>query len=370
MIKQSNDKNKEFNEASVLNSLGYGHFMLGDTKTGKRLLLKALRKIEEEERKNFHDIQLLRKKTQILVYLGIVSLSCDEVPKSLEYQKQVLRIRKSLYGKYHLSVATQYNNLGLAYEDSNLWLEAKKNYEKSLYFRLKLFPKGNTYVLIALSNVLHIYVRLREFDKVDKLWKKVQEIMSNVDQKQLENFIAPLYAIYGLYFYEKKDYAKACEIFQKGYEIKDKNFKTIYMFKFVIFYGKSSRLIKKFDESLQILVSAHTIVENIRKKFPEFKYILMLYEELLNIHEQMEDNSECFIYAEKAIKNVDKICHTEEFHDKPINKINEYLDEFITFLQENSRFMNRPLQEFDEFIECEKCPLNLKEFLIKHNFKS
>lgn len=357
-----------FEKATVLNTIGYGLFVLEKRERGRKNIYNALKILEKEEERNFYNFKMLNKRTEILAYLGIVELFCSGAEISIKYQKQALRIRKAMFGKRHLAIATQYGNLGMCFLNAKNYQKAKKNYEKSNALRLKLFPNGNTFVITGFLNLIKTYIRLDESDKIEQLWKRIEQIFDKIDDKNYENHKAPIYTIYSCYLLEKKNYEKSSKVLEKAYEIIERNFsELVYIsnFKTVVLYGKVLRLSGKINDSLNVLSNAERSMEKYCEKNFQENDVLLLYMELFFIFKYIENIQKCYTYIKLLILKIDTILLTTDLHNKDINHIIDYFEGYTIFFKENHQFCKEILEELQGLRKCDKCEFSTKEFLLK-----
>ncbi len=91
--------------------------------------------------------------------LGLV-YSQSDADKALEYFEKALPIYEKLHGKDHFKIAIASTNIGLMYNNLELYGDAINNFETALAIWKKIYPNGHPNEAIVLSNLGRTYSRM------------------------------------------------------------------------------------------------------------------------------------------------------------------------------------------------------------------
>lgn len=76
-----------------------------------------------------------------------------------------MKIRKQIFGEYHIDTAQSYHNIGMTYSFINNYEEALEYYKKSLQIKIKVFGDNHSEVAEAFLSIGSTYDKLSEFEE-------------------------------------------------------------------------------------------------------------------------------------------------------------------------------------------------------------
>ena len=164
--------------AGTLNNLADAYMKLGDYRTQKELLERAL-KIKENDY-----FQIFMGKFGInprdigatLTNLGLAYNYLGDYGKDKEVYERALEIQERHHGKDHFVVACTLNNLGLAYYHLKDYEKAIEVYERALKKKEQHYTKDHFEVAITLGNLGLTYIEIKDYEKAKEFLERALEI--------------------------------------------------------------------------------------------------------------------------------------------------------------------------------------------------
>lgn len=183
----------------------YGHY-----KDAIMAYLRLLPVLEKLKKENIIIADTFNKLGKVYYYYG-------DYPKSLEYYFKSLEIRKMVSGEEQIEIAELYNNIGLAYHDSN----TLDYYFKALKIREKILGIKHPETATTNNNIGAMYQRQGEYQKALEYHFKALEIREEVLGTEHPH-TAFSYNNIGAVYYCLGDYSKAMEYHLKALKIREK----------------------------------------------------------------------------------------------------------------------------------------------------
>ncbi|CAD5116623.1 DgyrCDS5495 [Dimorphilus gyrociliatus] len=347
----------------IKNRLGFAKFKQGEVKDGIKYLEMADKIFDSEGRKQFHSFKIMMKHSSVLANRGITAILAGDYEKAYELHRRVLHMRKPILGKNHGDVALQYNSFGLIARERNKYQEALRNFSISLRIKRKLYPKGNTAVLIGYYNIIDIFVKLDKFDEVEKLFKQAVECFKMLGEGGNKTLIGAIYTAYASSFVKRQQYSKACEMFQISYEIREKYSKSpAFQFHTLVGYVNALRLSRNYELAMEIGRKGKSAINELMKQRPEHTLIPTLYKEIFLVYKGVENIKKCKKYLRIYVKHVDGLMHTDIRHKEQASK-HSSLIELIDCLKDLDDDLKSLFYEMNDIIDCSICSFNLKEHI-------
>ena len=221
-----------------------------------RLLLEAesIAKTLEENSEN---------EGNLLYSLGIVYYSQGEYEKALEYYEKSLKIRLSILGENHPSMARSYNNIGIVYISQGEYERALEYIEKSLKIRLSIFGENNPDVAESFNDKGVVYRNQDEHEKALVYNEKSLKIRLSILGENHPD-VAESYNNIGSVYNSQEEYENALEYYEKSLKIllsifgeNHPNVATSYNNIGVVYssQGEYEKALGFFEKSLKILLS-------------------------------------------------------------------------------------------------------------------
>lgn len=237
------------------------------------------------------------------------------------------------------------------------------NFKQSLKIKRKLFPRGNVTVLISFFNLMDIYVKLNELDEVEKLWDSAVECIENLGDAGNKSLVGSIYTAYGQCLMKRDRYTEACQVLDKGYQIREKHFTDKpFLFHNIHSYVIALRHTKQYRKATEVGRKGEKAVPEVIKQRPEHTLIQELYFEIYQVYKEMKDTSNIKKYSCKYIEEVDRLMHTDLRHEKEIveqpclNKLNNFLESLDNDLKST-------IISTANYTECSVCNFHLKNHL-------
>jgi serine phosphatase RsbU (regulator of sigma subunit) len=164
---------------------------------------------------NSNDTNSLRSKAEIFAYIADVNYLYGNIPKSLEYHYNGLKLSEEIGDFY--GIATSLNDIGLIFDKQGDFENAMINYEKSLVLYKSLNDKQS--VAILLNNIGKIYKEVKDFNKALEFYNEV--VVINKDFNNLYNVgvafnnIGEIYSLNGEYVKSLSYYNRSLDIYTK-----------------------------------------------------------------------------------------------------------------------------------------------------------
>ncbi len=125
-----------------------------------------------------------KAKNKAKINSGIEAYREKRYEDAISYYKQSLNIKRRFLKENSLSVATTYNNLGLAYKALERDKEALRYILASLKIRENILGEESSIVAESYNNLGTIYLKLGEIDKAIKYTKKTIEIKRSIVKRE------------------------------------------------------------------------------------------------------------------------------------------------------------------------------------------
>jgi len=148
--------------------------------------------------------------------LGVAYQTMELAASSLEYHKKALALRKAILDT--INIAYSYNNIGVVF------MEEFDNVDSALFYYKKAYNifkyKNALYESSTVSNNIgHIYLNLKEFDKVDKYFDYSYKIYDSLNMEQGR---AEILRSYGQLYFAQGNDARAIESLKLSLEINER----------------------------------------------------------------------------------------------------------------------------------------------------
>ena len=167
--------------AGTLNNLANAYYHLGDFRTQKELLERAL-KIEENDYFQIFFEKFGYDPRDIgvtLNNLGIAYSNLKDYGKAKEVYERALKIQERHYGKDQFEVARTLGNLGCAHRELKDYEKAKEFLERALEIQEQHLAKDRFEVARSLNNLALTHGRLEDQKRKVELLKRVLPIYQN-----------------------------------------------------------------------------------------------------------------------------------------------------------------------------------------------
>ena len=184
--------------------------------------IKALTYMEQvrylEAKEEFEKIAPNIMNVDILHDYGKMYCMLGEYDNAIEYNKKSLNIKLTTLAANDPSIATSYNNIGLALNNKGEHDKAMEYYKKSLNIKLITLAENNPLIATSYNNIGSVLNDKGEYDKAMEYYKKALKInLSTLGTNNLS--IAINYNNIGLVLSSKGDYEKAMEYYNKALKI-------------------------------------------------------------------------------------------------------------------------------------------------------
>jgi tetratricopeptide (TPR) repeat protein len=148
----------------------------GQTVPQLRLALRALRCLEEQERKPQEEALLQRcaglEDDELLVDIGEYLRFVGNYSEALLHHERALALRVERYGEEHPEVADSCNSVAEVHDDLGAYDRALKLYEKSLTTRLKTLGEEHPSVATSYNNIAFVHDSMGAYDRALELYEK------------------------------------------------------------------------------------------------------------------------------------------------------------------------------------------------------
>ena len=183
LLKALEIKDKHYGEQSLevaltLDDLSVAYMKLGDFRTQKELLERALKIKESRYLQIFlgkfgydpHEIGVT------LNNLGIAHRNLKDYNKAKEVYERALKMKERTYGKNHFEVARTLNNLGIAHRNLKDYSKAKEVYERALKISEQAYGKHHFSVARTLNNLGNANRELKDYEKSKEVLERALEV--------------------------------------------------------------------------------------------------------------------------------------------------------------------------------------------------
>jgi len=150
--------------------------------------------------------------------LGNIYFFLKDYQKSLSLHQEDLRIRKKIFGEYHLSTAKSYSDLAGVYELLGDYNKALPLYKKDLAISKKFFKEFHPNIAISYNNLGGLSYLMGDYDNALFYTKKSLEINKSILGESHPN-TASNYNTLATIYYSTQEYEKALPLFKKTLEI-------------------------------------------------------------------------------------------------------------------------------------------------------
>ena len=141
--------------------------------------------------------------------------------KAIEFYEKSLAIRLKVYGDYHKTIGTTYNNLGYIWKKKGDYDKAIEYYKKDLAIILKKYGNINSSLATSYNNIGAAWSNKKVYDKAFEYYNKAIEINLKTRGNQHPR-TATYFNNLGLAWYDKREFEKAIEYYEKSLKIKTK----------------------------------------------------------------------------------------------------------------------------------------------------
>lgn len=142
--------------------------------------------------------------------------------EAIETCQRVLAISEKILGE-HSGVATDINNLALAYQAKGDYTKAEQLYQRALGMYEKIFGVEDTHVATTLNNLALVYYSKGDYEKAEQFFQRALAIRETVLGNEHPDVATSLNSFAGLY-QAQGDYVKAEHLFQRALAIREKVF--------------------------------------------------------------------------------------------------------------------------------------------------
>ena len=155
---------------------------------------------------------------EILYEYGSLYYILGSYDKMLEFSKKLLALNIKKFGENHTSVATGYNQMGIAWYSKGEYPKAIEFYNKSLKIRRSLLGENNANVAMSYSNLGSVWGKKGEYDKSIEFFNKALKIQL-VTLGERHPLTATTYNNIGEALIKKGEYDRALEFHVKALKI-------------------------------------------------------------------------------------------------------------------------------------------------------
>ena len=185
----------------------------------KEYLLGILDLGDEIKREVFEDKETKAKLIEELNRLG--NFYYREKPdRAIKFLNEALKLGLGLFGEKHSSVATSYNNLGMAYHAKGDLDKAIDYYNKALKIWLELFGERHPDVATSYNNLGGAYHDKKDLDKAINYYNKALKIWLDLKRHPDVAYVALGYNNLGSAYHDKGDLNKAINYYNKALKIR------------------------------------------------------------------------------------------------------------------------------------------------------
>jgi CHAT domain-containing protein/Tfp pilus assembly protein PilF len=219
ILKQIKTENNKFNQAVTLSNFGLLYLYQGRNDLALETLKESVTLFESESRSNTLEA------AQCLSTLGLAYKSTGKNVQAEEQLQMALNIRQSILKGNHELIASSYNNLGFAYSliDNDKALDF---YEKALKIYSALHGKDHPKIAITSINIGIVYQNLElygdavnNFENALKIWEKVYPGAHPTKAFALQN-LGNVYSKIGDQKATKGYYERALSLYKEVYKDK------------------------------------------------------------------------------------------------------------------------------------------------------
>ncbi len=147
--------------------------------------------------------------------LGVAYQTMELANNSLEYHKKALALRKAIFDT--INIAYSYNNIGVVFMEDFDNVDSALYYYKQAYRIFK--DKNALYESSTVSNNIgHIYLNLKEFNKVDQYFAYSYEVFDSLNMEQGR---AEILRSYGQLYFAQGNDPKAIASLKSSLEINE-----------------------------------------------------------------------------------------------------------------------------------------------------
>ena len=143
--------------------------------------------------------------------------------EALEYFSEALKIQEKVFGPYHISVATSFNNIGNIYFEQNNYSKALENFIKSLEIKEDVLGKEHLDTARAYNWVALTYDHMgNNPQKALDYYNQALKIIEKIQGDGHSSTAGICYSM-GIQFFCLKNYPEALEYFNKSLTIARKH---------------------------------------------------------------------------------------------------------------------------------------------------
>ncbi|MEM7371776.1 MAG: tetratricopeptide repeat protein [Bacteroidota bacterium] len=150
--------------------------------------------------------------------LGLAWNSKGNYDLAIEYHNEAMRINTTSLGKNHPKVSEQYNHLGAAWKSKGEFDKSIQYFNKALRIDLSILGKNHPNISYGFSNLGEVYYSIGDYDKAINFCNKALEIDSVIFGVHHPN-IAKYYNNLGEAYAGKREYDRAINFCSKALEI-------------------------------------------------------------------------------------------------------------------------------------------------------
>lgn len=151
--------------------------------------------------------------------IGMVYGAKGDHVSAIKYYNNALKIFKELNKEENLQTASCYFSIGVENYYSGNYEEAFNNYTKALEIRKKISGEYDYDVVNTIINIASVYSECQIFDDALDLFEQAEKILNGLNANYYSSYYAILYNQKGSLYYNKSDFVKAFDYWQKALEI-------------------------------------------------------------------------------------------------------------------------------------------------------
>jgi len=208
---------KHINTADSMLKLGIVAETLGDTKTAKEQMQKALVILEHQLGSSHEDVAV------VLTNLANVYFEDNEPELSKQYHQRALNIRREAFGDNDAAVAQSLYNLAVLYDDLQEYDKAIENYEESIRIWNVTLGPAHPYVANALNNLANVYMATGKLERAEELHLNSLAIRKLIYGKVHAEVARSLINLGALYV-KQNAYEKAKPVYTEAVSVAEKLF--------------------------------------------------------------------------------------------------------------------------------------------------
>ena len=237
--------------------------------------------------------------------IGMAYEKMGEYSQALQYLQKSLEIMKKSLSADHPDLAASYNNIGLIYDSMNDYSQALQYHQKSLEIMKKSLPADHPTLATCYNNIGVIYEKMGEYSQALQYSRKSLEIRKQslpADHPTL----ATSYNNIGMAYEKMGEYSQALEYHQKSVEIMKQSLPVDHP-DLATCYNNIGVIYEKMGEYSQALQYSRKSLEIRKQSLPaDHPTLATSYNNIGMVYEKMGEYSQALQYLQKSLEIMKK----------------------------------------------------------------